>query len=467
MPIVGSIFVPHLPALVPAPGRREEHGMQKTIDACRAAARRVRAWEPEVLIVTSSHAAMYSDYFRLSSGPRAEGDLSAFGAPEVKVKTEYDIPLREAVIRWARAEGLQAGTLGGNGPALDHGTLVPLYFLQEAGVNCPIVRIGLSELSPLEHYQFGKSIAKAVEVLDRRAVFVASGNLSHKLKDGGPYGFSPQGPAFDAQVAAAMASGDFLRLLTMEHSFCVQAKECGLRSFQVMAGALDGLAVEPELLSYEGAAGVGCAVAVFTVTGQDEERRFAPRCEEADRTRLARQRAAEDPWVQLARTTLETYVRAGRRRGPDTLPEGLPAEMTQRSAGVFVSLYIHGRLRGCVGTLYPTQENVAWEIVRNAVAACSRDPRFPPVMEHELDSLEYAVSVLGKPEPIASLTELDVKRYGVIASDKRRQGVMLPGSDGVDTVELQVALALHLAGIAAQEPYTLQRFEVVRHTAKV
>lgn len=193
MSVAGAIIVPHSPDILPDAGRGQEHEMRKTADACRAAAQRVRAWEPEVLIVTSPHAAMHSDYSHMSSGRHASGDLSSFGTPQIKLETEYDNILCKEVIKWARAENIQAGSLGGNGPALDHGTLVPLYFLKEAGVNCPILRIGLSELSPLEHYRFGKCIAKAVEMLGRRAVFVASGDLSHKLKGAGPYGFAPPG----------------------------------------------------------------------------------------------------------------------------------------------------------------------------------------------------------------------------------------------------------------------------------
>ncbi len=462
MSIIGSVILPHLPAIIPDVGRGEEREMQKTAEACRDAARRVRAWEPEVLIVVSPHTTSYPDYFHISSGREAAGDLSAFGAPQIQLTVQYDKALRDAIARWARAEMIPAGTLGTKDAALDYGTLVPLYFLREAGVDCPVLRIGLTELPPLEHYRFGQSIAKAVEVVGRRAVFVASGNLSHRLKEDGPYGFAPQGPEFDRQMTAAMADGDFMRFLTAEHTFCIQAKECGLRSFQVMAGALDGLAVEPELLSYEGPCGVGCGVAVFTATGRDETRRFAESCQAAERERLEKRKAAEDPWVRLARLSLETYVRTGRKL--TALPEGLPAEMTQRRAGVFVTLTIHGELRGCVGTPYPTEDNVAWQIVENAVGAGFRDRRFPRVGSFELESLEYRVDVLGELEAISSLAELDVKKYGVVVTRGLRQGLMLPNSDKVDNVELQIAIARNHAGISPQEPYTLQRFEVVRHT---
>ena len=460
--IAGAVIVPHPPIIIPTVGRGREREVQATVDAYRAASWRVAAWKPEALIVASPHCVMYSDYFHISPGRGASGDMSAFGAARTRLAVDYDQELRDEIIRQAEGAGLRAGTLGEKDPSLDHGTFLPLFFLREAGVDCPIVRVGLSGFPPLAHYRLGQCAARAANALGRRVVFVASGDLSHKLKDDGPYGYAPEGPDFDRCVTQAMADGDFLQLLTMDPGLCERAAECGLRSFQIMAGALDGLAVEAELLSYEGTFGVGYGVAAFAVTGRDEGRRFAGRCEELERTRLAERKAAEDPWVKLARLALETYVRTGKRL--DALPEGLPDELTGRAAGAFVSLHAHGQLRGCIGTTGPTTESVAWEIVQNAVSACSRDPRFIPVRAEELDSLEYSVDVLGAPEPVSSPAELDVKRYGVIVSCGGRRGLLLPDLEGVDTVERQIDIARQKGGISSREQYALERFEVVRHT---
>ncbi len=462
MSILGAVIVPHPPLIIPTVGRGREQEVQSTIDAYRAAAKQVAAWEPEVLIITSPHQIMYADYFHISPGQGATGDMSAFGGSGTKLRVEYDAQLRDEIIRRAEFTDLRVGTLGQRDPYLDHGTFVPLYFLREAGVDCPILRIGLSGFSPLDHYRLGQCIAQAVETLGRRAVFIASGDLSHKLKDDGPYGFAPEGPEFDHQITEAMAEGDFLQFLTTDPAFCDRAAECGLRSFQIMAGALDGLDVEAKLLSYEGVTGVGYGVATFAVTGPNKNRHFGEQCAELERTRLAEKKASEDPWVRLARLSLETFVKTGERL--EHLPSGLPTEMTGQTAGAFVSLHAHGQLRGCIGTTGPTTENVAWEIVQNAVSACSRDPRFPLVTVSELDSLEYSVDVLGQPEPISSPAELDVKKYGVIVSCGGRRGLLLPDLEGVDTVEQQIDIARQKSGISSREEYNLERFEVVRHT---
>ena len=461
MSMLGAIRTPHPPVLLPEVGGGREREIAATDRAMRTAAETVAAWQPDVIIVSSPHTILYRDYFHIAPGDGAVGDMGRFGAPEVRIQASYDTLLREEIIRRAEAEGLHAGTLGQRDPELDHGVLIPLYYLRKAGVRCPIVRMGLSGFSPLDHYRLGKCVQDAVNALGRRAVFLASGDLSHKLKADGPYGYAPEGPQFDDAVTRTMASGDFLEFLTIDPALCERAAECGLRSFQMMAGALDGLAVEPQLLSHEGTFGVGYAIALFPVTGRDDSRCYEKDYLLAKHDRLATRKASEDPWVKLARRSLETYVKTGQRL--TSLPEDLPAEMTTQQAGAFVSLHKNGQLRGCIGTIAPTCDNLAWEIVQNAISACSRDPRFSPVRPNELDELEYSVDVLGAPEPVDSPAALDPKTYGVIVSCGGRRGLLLPDLDGVDSVEAQLSIALQKGGIRENEPYKIERFKVVRH----
>lgn len=461
MSMLGAIITPHPPVLLPEVGGGREREIAATDRAMRTAAETVAAWQPDVIIVSSPHTILYRDYFHIAPGDGAVGDMSRFGAPEVRIQASYDTLLREEIIRRAEAESLHAGTLGQRDPELDHGVLIPLYYLRKADVRCPIVRMGLSGFSPLDHYRLGKCVQDAVNALGRRAVFLASGDLSHKLKADGPYGCAPEGPQFDDAVTHTMASGDFLEFLTIDPALCERAAECGLRSFQVMAGALDGLAVEPQLLSHEGTFGVGYAIALFPVTGRDDSRCYEKDYLLAKNDRLATRKANEDPWVKLARRSLETYVKTSQRL--TSLPEDLPTEMTTQQAGAFVSLHKNGQLRGCIGTIAPTCENLAWEIVQNAISACSRDPRFSPVRPDELDELEYSVDVLGAPEPVDSPAALDPKTYGVIVSCGGRRGLLLPDLDGVDSVEAQLSIALQKGGICENEPYKIERFKVVRH----
>ena len=138
--------------------------------------------------------------------------------------------------------------------------------------------------------------------------------------------------------------------------------------------------------------------------------------------------------------------------------------MLESRAGVFVSIYRHGQLRGCIGTIEPVTSCVAEEIMRNAISSGTEDPRFDSVRESELDDLVYSVDVLMKPEPVQSISELDVKRYGVIVSKGFRRGLLLPNLDGVNDVETQLRIAKQKAGIRADDDdVTIERFEVVRH----
>ncbi len=167
------------------------------------------------------------------------------------------------------------------------------------------------------------------------------------------------------------------------------------------------------------------------------------------------------PLVELARKTIESYVREKRTIKP---PAELEPEMRGR-AGTFVSLHDRrGNLRGCIGTIEPQQPTVAQEVIQNAISAATRDPRFPPVQPEELEDLDIKVDVLSKPEPVDSLDQLDPKRYGVIVESGWRRGLLLPDLEGVDTVEYQVEIAMRKAGIRPGEPMQLYRFEVKRYT---
>lgn len=129
MPVLGAIIVPHPPLIIPTVGRGQERQIQPTIEAYRAAAKQVADWKPEVLVVTSPHAIMYTNYFHISPGAGAVGSMAFFGAPQTQLEAKYDAELRQELVQQAEAAGLHAGTLGERDPSLDHGTFLPLHFL--------------------------------------------------------------------------------------------------------------------------------------------------------------------------------------------------------------------------------------------------------------------------------------------------------------------------------------------------
>lgn len=470
MSIIGACMVPHPPIILPEVGRGEEEKISATDLAYRKAAEYVLSLRPETIVISSPHSVMYADYFHVSPGPSADGDMSRFGAPEVAFTAEYDEELVREIERQADDADFPAGTMGERDPALDHGTVIPLYYIcrayAEAGVEADfkIIRVGLSALPLPDQYRMGQLIKCAVDALDRRAVYVASGDLSHKMKEDGPYGFAKEGPEYDRRIMEDCAEGDFIKLLDYDEDFCEKAAECGHRSFVMMAGALDGNTVLPEKLCHEATFGVGYGVCIFRIPEPDvltDDRRFLEKWI-SDKKRTLPDSTSQDPYVNLARASLEKYVLTRRQMTLDEAGD-IPGELLDRKAGAFVSLHENGELRGCIGTILPTTDCVASEILQNAVSACSSDPRFSPVRADELPYLDISVDVLGETEDIDSPDKLDVKRYGVIVSSGYKRGLLLPDLEGVDSVSQQIDIARRKGGIGAGEKISLQRFEVIRH----
>jgi MEMO1 family protein len=257
-----------------------------------------------------------------------------------------------------------------------------------------------------------------------------------------------------------MGRGAFGDLFLYDPELLEKAEECGHRSFVIMAGALDRQALRPVSLSHEAPFGVGYGLVEYFVEGADPSRAYRDLFLAKQALLVRQKRASEDAYVRLARDAVEAYARTGRTITSNQL---LPEEMLRNKAGVFVSIHENGELRGCIGTTSPLQSSIAEEIIHNAISACSSDPRFSPVLATELPFLSISVDVLDPYEEIASVKELDPKRYGVIVERGSRRGLLLPNLEGVTSVAQQVSIAKRKAGISEEDAVTLYRFEVERH----
>ena len=319
MSIVAAYAVPHPPLLLPEVGQGEERKLQLTQNAYERAMKEAAELAPETVIVASPHTVMYADYFHIAPGEMASGDFAAFGAPDLRVMADYDEPFAKELAKAASAEGISAGGVGGRGAALDHGVMVPLSFLETHTADFRLVRVGVSGLSPKEHYVFGRCIARVAEELGRRAVFFASGDLSHRLTPDAPRGFAPEGPRFDKTCMKYLEEGDFLKLLRMEPALYQPAAECALRGLWMLAGVLNARALKIKKLSYQGTTGVGYGLVSFKVTREDPRRSFVERYEMLERRAREERRAAEDDYVRPRRGDdrphRETAARA--RRAPE------------------------------------------------------------------------------------------------------------------------------------------------------
>ena len=460
MSVIAAFVVPHPPMIIPAVGRGSEDQVKLTTASYQKVAKRIAELRPDTIVISSPHSVLYSDYFHISPGKRAGGSFAEFGAPGVTFDVTYDTDFVNALSEEAARTGFPAGTMGEKSKNLDHGTMVPLKFILKEYTDFKLVRTGLSGFDLLKHYEYGMMIKRVADALGKRVVFVASGDLSHKLQDYGPYGFAPEGPEYDRRIMETLGSGNFGELFDFDETFCDKAAECGHRSFVIMAGALDGCALDIEKLSHEDVTGVGYGICTFEVKGENKDRHFLAQRIRLEEEILRKKKEASDAYVKLARESAEYFVNNGRKMD---VPAWVPQELLNEKAGAFVSIHKFGRLRGCIGTILPTTGSLAEEIIRNAVSAVSEDNRFDPVEEEELPWLDINVDVLTPPERISSESELDVKKYGVIVECGYKRGLLLPDLDGVDTVEQQISIAMRKGHIAPGSSIDLYRFEVKRH----
>ena len=460
MSLLGAFALPHPPLAVPGVGRGQEKGIGKTLEAFNEVSKEIAELAPETIVFITPHNVLYADYFHISPGTTARGDFRRFGDTGTSFEARYDAEMAGEIERLASGHGIPAGGLGEREKNLDHGVTVPMWFIELNYKGYKTVRISQSGMEPSVHYRLGKIIAEAAEALGRKTVLIASSDMSHKLKADGPYGFAPEGPEFDHIVSEALSGGDFMALFRIPAALRESAAECGYNSLMVLAGCFDKRKAGARLLSYEGPFGVGYAIAAFTPGEPDGSRDFLEQFSHFAEKKARESRDTEDDYRALARSSLEYTVKNGAAL---PLPGGLPDELLCRRAGVFVSLHKNGSLRWCVGTISPTAESIADEIIQNAVSAGLHDNRFEPVEASELPYLTYKVDVLSAAEPISGPEELDVMRYGVIVTSGYRRGLLLPNLDGVDTVDEQISIARRKAGIPDGTLVKLERFEVVRH----
>lgn len=466
--LLQSYIFPHPPVAIPEIGKNNAIRVKQTTDACMSAAKQISEMQPTTIIVTTPHGAVFQDAVCISIQPEIEGNFVDFGCPKINYKFDNNCDLANNIIRKAKENGIEvaelsdvlASTYGLSGK-LDHGALVPLHFIRQWAGNFKLVHISIGLIPFEELYLFGKCIADAIEQSDDNVVFIGSGDLSHRLTRNAPAGYNPKAKDFDNSLVKHIADSNVEQIIYMDKNLIERAGECGLRSFIIMYGALDGKLLDSEVISYQAPFGVGYCVAAIKPIQPSAERQIINNIFRNRSKAIEDVRREEDSYTALARIALETYVNKGMVITPQQLD--LPEKMLCNRAGTFVSIKKHGELRGCIGTIAATCSSIAEEIINNAISAGTRDTRFVPIQSQELEQLIYSVDVLKQPEPISSKQQLDPTRYGVIVSKGMRKGLLLPNIEGIDTVEEQISIALKKAGIRDSETYSMQRFEVIRH----
>ena len=252
-------IAPHPPVMVPEVGGSSAEDVRASVEAMSELTRRLKACGAETVVIISPHAPLEERAFVAYDGPRLRGDFANFRAPHATVDVPPDAELLTAIEEAAAEEGFRVTRL--KGYELDHGTAVPLYFLVRNGWDGRAVALGYSFLSDEDHVRFGSCVVRAVERVGRSAAFVASGDLSHRLKPGAPAGFHPEAHRFDEEVVAALHESKPARVADIDRNLRRLAGECGYRSMLVALGASSGVEQDCEVLHYEAPFGVGYLVA--------------------------------------------------------------------------------------------------------------------------------------------------------------------------------------------------------------
>ncbi|MDF2606066.1 MAG: hypothetical protein K0S34_256 [Bacillales bacterium] len=456
-------LMPHPPIIVPEVGMGREQEVLETLNSCEEIAKRISDNKIDTVVIISPHGIIFQDAISILVDPILKGDFSNFGELNVSLTFENDLVLAQTISMKAKEMDIQTALINnayakriGQSSKLDHGALVPLYFLNKKH-NFKIVHITYGMLSNIEHYKFGMALKDAISESKSNVAVIASGDLSHRLKKDGPYTYSKYGKLFDENIIELLIKGDTNQLLNLESFLVKEAGECGYRSLLILTGAMDGLKFTGELLSYEGPFGVGYGVIDFSILGETNSayERYTSKQQQEHNSKLN----SDNYYTSLARQSIEYYLK---NNSFMQVPKDVNQELVSVRKAVFVSLKKDGDLRGCIGTFLPSTLNIAEEIIKNSVSAAFDDPRFSPLRLEELWEVNISVDVLETPEP-ASESDLEPKTYGVIVTKGHKRGLLLPNLEGVDTVKEQLDIALNKAGIPIHDKYLIERFKVTRY----
>lgn len=262
MPLVFAAITPHPPVLIPDVGKENLKKLVKTEAAMKKLEQELYAAKPESILIISPHGKILADAFNINLSADYSANFKEFGdfSLELKFKSDY-LSIQE--IRAADETNKSVPLILTSESEIDHGFSIPLYYLTQHLKNIPIIPLTYSALDYQQHFAFGQFLHRQLAKINKRFAVVASGDLSHKLTKKAPAGYSPQGKEFDKKLVELIKKKDFEGILDINPELIKVAAECGLRSIIILAGIIESLNVQPEVLSYEGPFGVGYLVCNF------------------------------------------------------------------------------------------------------------------------------------------------------------------------------------------------------------
>lgn len=261
MSLVFSCISPHPPIIIPTIGQDNLDQVRKTIKAMEKLNKFFVQSNPETLVIISPHAPLFPNAFAINQSEKLQGDFSNFNDFQTSFEFENDLDLAEEIIKASLTNKIPIISIK-NQP-LDHGALVPLYYLTKNYPKIKIIVLSFSYLDLKTHFTFGQILSKLIRKNNKKIAVCASGDLSHRLTLNAPTGYHPDGKKFDKQLVELLKEKEVEKILKLDPNLIENAGECGLRSIIILLGILDKINYKPEILSYEGPFGVGYLVANF------------------------------------------------------------------------------------------------------------------------------------------------------------------------------------------------------------
>lgn len=483
MSILAGYLMPHAPVFIDKVSGAQSKAVSKTLKALDDIAIEIEQLKPDTIVIISPHGPIFSDAVAIYDLKTYQGHLHAFGEYDLSYAFEKDEELCERLLEESNFNNGYFYPLKETDfkrfqypIALDHGVTVPLHFISERYNQFKLLAMSYGTFSYTELLKHGEIIQRVADASPKRIIIIASGDMSHALKSDGPYAYNPDGPWFDNAMCEHIENQTPYEIFNLPLSRIEKASECGLRSFAIMLGAFNKRNIKTKNMSYEGPFGVGYLVAKVDLLNSADAVDQIELINQKWREATKQNQTNAHPYVQIANAVITHYTKHKYspvvtlkedsieiESKPVFIHNALREDLTALKRGVFVSIKKMGALRGCIGTIIPNKKNLLTEIVSNAISSCSKDYRFDPIEENELELLTISVDILSELERITDVSCLNPKKYGVTVHSKGRMGVLLPDLDGVDTVEEQLKIASNKAGFKVEEIEYIERFSVERY----
>lgn len=482
MSVYATYFLPHAPILISNIGNNQTEQAQKTVTALERISNEIAKINPDTIVIISPHGPIFNDAISIYQLNHYRGDFEQFGVKELAVSFEKDDKFIEALLKENDSqEGLfyplldQEFEMFQQFPKLDHGILVPMYFLKKAGVQSKIVCMSYGIFSYEKLMEHGLMIHKTSEALNQKTLIISSGDLSHTLTDCGPCAYHSSGEKLDLIICEAFENHSPYAPFLTKNSLIMEAEICGLNPFAIGIGAFIGRGIESTLLSYEGPFGVGYMVASIKENKNAPLDHYSKFKIQRNREN-AQKRLEEHFYAKIARACIVHFQNTQRVPRTYLTSNGVKVENQffkfpfdvfesdlRETSGIFVTLMHMGNLKGCMGCVRPNGQQLLDLLVDFSINAYAFDSRFEPLDPQLIDELEVHVEILSPLEKVLSKEDLDPKAYGIFIEGKGRHGVLLPNIHGIGSVDEQLTIACNKVGIRVDEIETMHRFSTSKY----